>query len=340
MRGLLIASVLVSLSLVSFNYSQAACVEGPVDTFTCNNSAPNPDPTGVQQFGNNNNLTVNVLPGAAIDTSFAGGGNGGDAIELSDGADTVTVDNGTVIGEDDGIETRFLNDTVKVTDSTIIGSTTPGDAIETSRGDDYIEVVNSTLTGADDGITSAQDNDTVKIHNSTVTGNDDGVELQAGNDNLMVTSSTITSINSNGITCAQGNDIVMIEDSTVNGFSDSINGGSGNDVITFKTGANMTNLIRCGSDFDTLVFAMEVPEDLVLFISSQINAANPAGDSLEINGLTYTWEDCELLVSEVVGVPIVPRPVPTLSEWGLIAMAGAMGLFGIFFVVRRQRAAV
>ena len=34
--------------------------------------------------------------------------------------------------------------------------------------------------------------------------------------------------------------------------------------------------------------------------------------------------------------PIEPRNVPTLSEWGLIAMAGILGIVG-FMVIRRKK---
>ncbi len=31
------------------------------------------------------------------------------------------------------------------------------------------------------------------------------------------------------------------------------------------------------------------------------------------------------------------RPIPTLSEWGMIAAAGGLGLVGVFYAVRRKR---
>ena len=79
MKKLLYLTVIaLTVSLTYSNLSFAVCGEGPPDTFTCNTNPPNPDPTGIQQGGNNNNLTVNVLPGAEIDTD---NGNGGDGIE-------------------------------------------------------------------------------------------------------------------------------------------------------------------------------------------------------------------------------------------------------------------
>lgn len=73
---------------------------------------------------------------------------------------------------------------------------------------------------------------------------------------------------------------------------------------------------------------MGVPEEAVGFFSSRINGANPAGDSIVINDITYEWVDCELLVPDLNGVLVV-RPIPTLSEWGFIAMAGVLGIVGL-----------
>ena len=33
-----------------------------------------------------------------------------------------------------------------------------------------------------------------------------------------------------------------------------------------------------------------------------------------------------------------PRNIPTLSEWGLIAMAGAIGIIGLFYIRKRKTA--
>ena len=35
-----------------------------------------------------------------------------------------------------------------------------------------------------------------------------------------------------------------------------------------------------------------------------------------------------------------PKPIPTLSEWGLITAAAGLGLVGVFFVIRRRKAIV
>ena len=80
---------------------------------------------------------------------------------------------------------------------------------------------------------------------------------------------------------------------------------------------------------------MDVPEEALPFISSQILGAGLPDGSITINGLFYEWTQCELLVNQLNGVRVV-RPIPTLSEWGLIAMAGILGIVGLFFVARRK----
>ncbi|MEW6144891.1 MAG: IPTL-CTERM sorting domain-containing protein [Thermodesulfobacteriota bacterium] len=37
------------------------------------------------------------------------------------------------------------------------------------------------------------------------------------------------------------------------------------------------------------------------------------------------------------GSDSISRPIPTLSEWGLIAMAGILGIFGLFAALRRRK---
>lgn len=306
---------------VSFVYSQitfAACVGGPT-VFTCNTDPPNPDPDGVQQAGNNADLTVNVLPGAAIDTFL--GGMDDEAIELGDGSNVITIDQATVSGEDDGVTAGDGGNLINVTDSTI---TCDQDCISTRDGQDNINITRSRVESIDD----------------------DGIDTGRGDDVLIVIDSQILAgpacCNNFGITMNDGDDQITIINSRVAGFTmidpipSAIIMGDDNDTVTLGTGAQIDGLIRCGDGFDTIVFAMDVFEGAVALISSQIASKNPAGDSITINGLFYIWEDCELLVSELVGVRDL-RPIPTLSEWGLITTAALLGLIG-FMVIRRRKA--
>jgi len=42
----------------------------------------------------------------------------------------------------------------------------------------------------------------------------------------------------------------------------------------------------------------------------------------------------------IAEVPSISNPIPTLSEWGMIAAAAGLGLVGVFFVLRKRKAAV
>jgi len=47
----------------------------------------------------------------------------------------------------------------------------------------------------------------------------------------------------------------------------------------------------------------------------------------------------QTLASISFGVPAVIRPIPTISQWGLIAMAGVLGIIG-FMAISRRKAAI
>lgn len=309
---------------ISFGFSQisfAVCVEGPPDTFTCDTNPPNPDLMGVQQSGNGNNLTVNVLPGAGIDTR----GQPGDliGIDTNSGEDDITVTDGEVRAEDSGINTSGDDDTVTVDNSTIESIIDVG--INTGNGNDTITVMDSTVISGDDAaISSGNDNDIITVTGSTLIGlSNDGDSfdvLNTGNNNDQVTVSET---------------VIIAEPSRA-----TISLGNNNDTLTLGSGVDLNRIIECGSGFDTITFAMAVPDDLLVFLTSQILQLEPAGDSITINGLFYEWVDCELLVADLTGgAPVPVRPIPTLSEWGLIAMAGVIGIVGVLFAVRRRVAA-
>ena len=51
------------------------------------------------------------------------------------------------------------------------------------------------------------------------------------------------------------------------------------------------------------------------------------------------FEACRMTIIEACGLdPNNTRPIPTLSEWGLIVMAGILGIVGLL-AIRRKRAA-
>ena len=250
------------------------------------------------------------------------------------------MDNGTIEAfSEDGINVRAGINVVNVTDSTITVVTDSGSdgVIEGLNDTNTITIIRSVLTGGRDGINTGSGIDTITVVDSSLFSDQEGMQLTGGDDIVDIKGSIVEGgdeIDEEGVECGGGNDTVTVEDSRVSGGK-SIDCGNGNDVITFKTGANITDLIDCEEDFDTLVFAMDVPEDQVISLTNEIFFSNPADDSIEINGLTYEWIDCELLIAELNGVPIEPRPIPTLSEWGMIVMAGAIGIAGLIFYRRR-----
>jgi hypothetical protein len=74
------------------------------------------------------------------------------------------------------------------------------------------------------------------------------------------------------------------------------------------------------------------------------NSANWAGTTFAGLGLTpgtytYIWgtaPDTDSLILNVIASPPVAQSIPTLSEWGLIMMAGLLGMFGLAQVRRRR----
>ena len=162
-------------------------------------------------------------------------------------------------------------------------------------------------------------------------------------DTVDVSGSTIRGINERGINTSSNIDEVIIRDSIIIGDPEAVRLGSNNDRITLGTGADIRGIINCGDEgggslLDTIIFAMDVPEEQLIFVSSQIAAATVPDGNITINGLTYEWINCNLLVNELNGTQFI-RPIPTLSEWGLIATAGALGVFGMFYMMRRRQIA-
>lgn len=312
-RLILISGIALAIFLNYQQISFAVCTEGPTDIFTCDTNPPNPDPTGIQEDMNMNNITVNVLPGAGIDTIPANGGNGGEAVDTDSGNDKVTVTNADINGEG-GISTSSGNDEINVTGSTIVA--TDGRGIFAGNDEDIVNVSDTNITSTSDALDSGDDDDIVNVTRTTLfSSNNDALESGGGSDIVNISYSKITSTGDEAIDLFSRDDVLTI----------------GNEVVL----ESLVEEINCGSGFDTIVFAMDVPEERLNFFSGQIALAGLPDGSITINGLFYEWENCELLVNELVGVRVT-RPIPTLSQWGLIAMAGLIGIAGLLFYQRRR----
>lgn len=338
MRNCLLITILAVTA--SFGFTQisiAACGGGPT-VFTCDDSPPNPDPGGIQQGTNNANLTINVLPGAGVDTTS----NDDSCIHTGDGNDVVNIDGGNLDcdggggGGNNGIDTEDGADIINITDSTISAR----DPVFTRAGDDIVNVERTTILGRDNCVDTREGDDTVNFTDVICMRGVDGFEVTSGDDTISILRSQILCDEEGScqeaISGSSGNDDITIVESILrNRTDDIIDLGPNDDILRLGTGADLGSSIDCSSGFDTIVFFMDVPEEQLNRLSGEIALADPAEGSITINGLFYEWRNCELLVNELVPVRIT-RPIPTLSEWGLIAMASIIGIVGVMFVMRRR----
>ena len=344
---------MIRLTLISFftvscifayqQYSLAACnttgmTAGGGDVVVCDTTAPNPETTGVSTDPANPS-EVTVQDGAGINT------NTGNAITTGNDRDLINIsgsqgpDDIIRSGDTTAINTNSGDDEVNI-DGKLVRSEM-FNAINLSNGNDLLNITNSTVEAPDgSGFGLSNGHDIVNVDGSTIT-SFFSPNLSNGDDTVTLTNSVFTTTSpSPGIDLGIGNDSITVENTIINGGPGdrSIQAASNDDTITLKNGADLRGRIDCASGFDTMIFEIGVPEEAVGFISSQILSSNPASGSITINGLFYEWVNCELLVPQLNGVPVV-RPIPTLSQWGLIAMAGILGIVGII-AVRRKYAAI
>ena len=79
---------------------------------------------------------------------------------------------------------------------------------------------------------------------------------------------------------------------------------------------------------------MEVPANEITTLTELIeNSPTPDG-SITINGIEYLYRNCDVLIADLRTPD--PSPVPSVSEWGIILMAGALFLTAIT-VLRRNK---
>jgi hypothetical protein len=64
-------------------------------------------------------------------------------------------------------------------------------------------------------------------------------------------------------------------------------------------------------------------------ITTEGECATDGGDYQGDNTICDGIPECE--------APIIPTNVPTIGQWGMIAMAGLLGIFSLFIIMRRHR---
>jgi hypothetical protein len=91
------------------------------------------------------------------------------------------------------------------------------------------------------------------------------------------------------------------------------------------------------NSYNPLDFAQNYLGDLGGSLTQSFEFVIPTGSQLVlVANSTFGSADCNYSFS-IENYPCPAPPIPTLSEWGLIAMAGILGIVG-FMVMRRRKA--
>lgn len=238
---------------------------------------------------------------------------------------TITVNGGIVNSTTNaGIATSVVTPaSVTVSAGTITGNTT-GISI---GGEANITVTGGSITGTTNvGIRTGDANDTISVSGGTITGAG-SVPIQAGRgaDVINISGGTINgNINTNN-----DNDVITLSGGTITG---GIYAGQGNDTVTLADDVDVGVLV--GFDgFDTLQFEMTVPAADLAGLQAALAAANPAVDSITINGRNYSWTTFEAIE---VSLRASSHAVPTMQEWALALLCGLI-LLCAFFSYRNRK---
>lgn len=252
----------------------------------------------------------------------------------------MTADGGEVVlcsgSETNGLDTTDFQDAVTMQggNMTDVGIVVAG----TRDGDDTININSYQITGSI-CIDSGDGNDTIEGINANLDCSRDCINATRGNDTIIFTDSNLDCEGPSGINAASDNDTIILENTRISSEGTAVNAASGDDQITLGDNVELIRStgpgdnITCSTGFDILTFAMTVPDNQLAALSAEIAAADPANGNITINGLYYEWNACEVLENRLNAQS--SSPVPTLSEWGMIAMAAILGIFG--FIVARKR---
>lgn len=249
-----------------------------------------------------------LMPNAFADCAVSGTtGSGGDIVVCS-GTDADGYD-GTPNGDDITVPAGATVDNPS------------SDTIDLEGGDDVMLISGGTITSGSDAVETGDGNDTVTMTSGSVTGDSDGFRLQAGDDSITVTGGTVTATSGQGIQTGSGNDYISISNATVSG-DPALEGEGDDDTIELGNGAVINGLIDGSAGTDTLRFSMSVAPGDLSSVQSALASANPASDSITINGQTYNWSNFETIEDNVRGS--VPTSVPTLQFWGIMMLISLM----------------
>lgn len=198
-------------------------------------------------------------------------------------------------------------------------------------------------TGLAEVIQGSSFPDEIYISGGTFIANNAVIQAGGGGDMVIITGGSFTQTDDSdeAVDTGSDNDLISVSHAFIDGsLADSrhaIAGGSSDDTVKLGTAAKILGLSTGDDGFDTLVFEMEVADKFIDSICANILSQNPAEGQITINGLFYEWENFEVLQCDLR--PFESRPIPTLSQWGLIAMAGLVGMAALLAIRKRRVAA-
>ncbi len=92
-----------------------------------------------------------------------------------------------------------------------------------------------------------------------------------------------------------------------------------------------------GGPFFSTVTVTELPLDGWKLSDIECENVGATGFEITENGFTAACDGGGFVTCTFFNVPV--SNIPALSEWGMIAAAGGLGLIGLFYAVRRKKAA-
>lgn len=350
MKNLLrLSLVVITLLVLSFAYADKASAQGCVVTGATLDGGQVVNCSGVD---NNGITTTNQADEVTVEENANITRSDTNTIDTENGDDFVLIKGGSITqtGLDDAVRLGNMgNNEVMMLGGTLIagcaGIETAGDAgLKFTMEDGYIEA-------GDEGLDLAEGPDELYIKGGTIIGGSAAIQTRGSDDQIIITGGLLKQIDAIDmdptIALDSGNDLVSVSHATVDAtmaILGAIQGRAGDDTVRLGTGAEIKGIMYgnsfnlnqgiVGEGFNTLVFEMGVRPEFIDSTCELILSKNPQNDSVRVNGLLYEWRDFDVILCELV--PAQPKPIPTLSEWGLIAMTGLIGIAGVLFVVRRR----
>ena len=220
---------------------------------------------------------------------------------------------------------------------------TTSNVVDSTGGAAFVDIVNmfgGSVIGPSDGFATGSGGNIINILGGLVESGEP-IDSGSGGDQITIRNARLAGtnlVNTFAIAAGGGNDLIILGDGAE--IFGRVRCGSGDDTVILENVASFDTSIPLGfidgaSDVDELIFRQTVRLSECDFLTSQINNLNPSEDSFTINDVTYVWKNFEIITADLDCRKKI-APVPTLSEWGLIAMAGVLGIIG-FIAIRRRK---